>query len=37
MYDENGNELGKSHKAAYKSIAQVCTSRIVIAAPGMSK
>lgn len=35
VYDETGHELGKSHKAAYKSIAQVCTSRIAIAAPGM--
>ena len=37
VYDEAGNDLGKSHKAAYKSIGQVCASRNAIAAPGMRK
>lgn len=35
VYDEEGNEIGFSKKAAYKSIAQVCASRITMAAPGM--
>ena len=37
VYDENGDELGVSKKAAQKSILQVCTSRITMAAPGMCK
>lgn len=36
MYDENDNELVKSRAAATKGIAQVLTSRIIMAAPGMS-
>ena len=37
MYDENDNELVKSRAAATKGIAQVLTSRIIMAAPGMSE
>lgn len=37
VYSEDGVELGYSQKAAYKSIVQVCTSRITMAAPGMCK
>lgn len=37
MYDENDNELVKSKSAAYKGITQVVTSRITMAAPGMSE
>ena len=37
VFDENNNPLGMSKKAAYKSIVQVCTSRITMAAPGMCK
>ncbi|XP_065182113.1 sideroflexin-2-like [Sycon ciliatum] len=33
--DEHGEELGYSRKAAKKAVAQVCFSRITMAAPGM--
>jgi len=35
VFDKDGNEIGQSKRAAYKSIVQVCTSRVVMAAPGM--
>lgn len=37
MFDENDNELVMSKAAATKGIAQVLTSRIIMAAPGMSE
>lgn len=37
MYDENGEEMVTSKAAAAKGITQVVTSRIIMAAPGMSK
>jgi len=36
MFDEAGNEMVTSKAAAAKGITQVVTSRIVMAAPGMS-
>ena len=35
-YDENGEEMVASKVAAAKGISQVTTSRIIMAAPGMS-
>lgn len=35
VFDEHDNPLGLSKRAAYKSIIQVCTSRVIMAAPGM--
>lgn len=35
IYDENGNNVGKSRMAAVKGICQVVVSRIVMCAPGM--
>jgi len=35
VYDENGEFIGNSKRAAVKAITQVVTSRITIAAPGM--
>jgi len=35
VFDEDGNNLGLSQRAAYKAITQVCVSRITMAAPGM--
>lgn len=35
VLDEDGQPLGQSRRAAVKGIAQVCLSRIVMAAPGM--
>ena len=37
VYDENGEFIGNSKRAAVKAITQVVTSRITIAAPGMCK
>lgn len=37
MFDNDGNPIGPSKKAAQKGIAQVVLSRIIMAAPGMSK
>ena len=36
-YDENGEEMVASKVAAAKGISQVTTSRIIMAAPGMSQ
>ena len=35
IYDEEGNELGRSKIAARKAVSQVVVSRIGMAAPGM--
>lgn len=35
VFDENGNPVGKSKKAAVKGITQVVISRVAMAAPGM--
>ena len=37
VYNKDGEELGLSQRAAVKGITQVVTSRITMAAPGMSK
>lgn len=37
VFDEDGNKLGQSKKAATKAIREVVTSRIAMASPGMSK
>jgi hypothetical protein len=35
IYDEEGNELGRSKIAARKAISQVVLSRVGMASPGM--
>ncbi|XP_006817498.1 sideroflexin-2-like [Saccoglossus kowalevskii] len=35
LFDENGNEVGKSKRAAVKAVTQVAISRITMCAPGM--
>ena len=37
VYDEDGQLIGNSKRAAYKAITQVVTSRITMAAPAMCK
>jgi hypothetical protein len=37
VFDENGSPIGPSKKAAQKGIGQVLLSRVIMAAPGMSK
>jgi hypothetical protein len=37
VFDENGNRVGESKRAATSAITQVVVSRVAMASPGMCK